>query len=81
MRARVYVDGFNLCRGALRERPSKWLNPVLVTEVVRVYRLFRDRNKAMTGTTTLNWFDLLYGRQVLAMCVIRSTAAANLGRS
>lgn len=31
MRARVYVDGFNLYYGALRGTPFKWLNPVRLT--------------------------------------------------
>ncbi len=36
MRARAYVDGFSLYRGALRGTPFKWLNAVLLTEVVRI---------------------------------------------
>ena len=31
MRARVYVDGFNLYYGALRGTPFRWLNPVRLT--------------------------------------------------
>ena len=31
MRARVYVDGFNLYYGALRGTPFKWLNPFRLT--------------------------------------------------
>ena len=31
MKARVYVDGFNLYHGALRGTPFKWLNPVRLT--------------------------------------------------
>ena len=34
MRARVYVDGFNLNYGALRGTPFKWLNPVWLTALL-----------------------------------------------
>ena len=42
MRVRVYVDGFNLYRGALWGTPFKWLNPVLLTEVVRIFVIPRS---------------------------------------
>ena len=81
MRARIYLDGFNLPRRVPRGTPFKYLNTVSLTEMVRVYRLFIDRNNAMTGTTVPNFVDLLYGWRVRATCIIRSTAATNLGRS
>lgn len=34
MRARVYVDGFNLYYGALRGTPFKWLDPVRLTALL-----------------------------------------------
>ena len=35
MRARVWMDGFDLYCGALRATPFKWLDPVRLTTLLR----------------------------------------------
>jgi len=53
LRAFVYIDGFNLYYGALRETPYKWLNPFERFPATRFLRSSITPRSSTPGPTTL----------------------------